>query len=851
LFDRSKNYRNSLFAGSFLGRVCTVVIHLGLLILLNGFFDVSYGEIGLDMSGYTAMVSNTANKTISKPDELAKIASVPSHRGEQSLSAEDTEESLYLVVYLNTNELAEVIEAKEKGGSVYFNLNEIAVLLESALPDEDGNAIVTPAELEKIFPAEFTFSQNLQALLIKGNGRLPIEKKWHRERLQKLLSYNAITEDTPIVNFEYGLLGAPSLDVSASYLKNGHESFNYSFKGGMAALYGTAYIFGHGFNEDELTDLRVSWERFHPDWFVQAGDVISPPIELVSRAEAGRGINFSTFPVENANQFDTDTIAGDLLDGWEVELYRGNTLLDFQKSNGSGRYIFRDIPLLFGENNIILKFYGPQGQVRQESRSVNIGRGMTPIGTLWSRLSFIDQGENIFLGRNSQTRNHIEGFRGFGEVFYGLSKRLTLTGSVTSHKSNSNERKALGKVGFQMSYFASSLKADFLADDNDGYGLQYSFLSRILGWGAQYTHVEFFDLKTELEPNLKARRTLRLNRGFKRVFLELSVEQKVDTFDVTRYRYQAKLSGSAGPVLLTYDIDANFGGNNQFTRGDLLANGRITSKTLLRASMNYEVYPETEVRNIQGTVDHRILNNDMTLRLNIIKNFIGKKDYVISPGLLWNGDKVGLGLAGSYSTEKDFQITASVTFSLSPGSTGAYQMSRNSTTNIGTVNVRVFLDHNQDGIYNSEVDELLENVRLQHQSDESGKNGMIAFKGAAYRLARLKIDENTLPDLFMISPDPVAVRPRPSHINTMNIPVWETGEIEGQAEPGELVELIEDGKVIDSTHVEFDGFFLFEKVRFKIYGVRTRQQLQKIEVNRKHPIARVHWKEEYQAAKEL
>ena len=138
---------------------------------------------------------------------------------------------------------------------------------------------------------------------------------------------------------------------------------------------------------------------------------------------------------------------------------------------------------------------------------------------------------------------------------------------------------------------------------------------------------------------------------------------------------------------------------------------------------------------------------------------------------------------------------------------------------------------------------------LKNQSEASDSNGMIAYKGPAYRLAKLTIDENTLPDPFMVTVPPVAVRPRPTHINTLNIPVWETGEIEGQAGPGELVELIEGGKVIATTHAEFDGFFLFEKLRFKKYGVRWGQRTQAVEINRKHPIARVKWKGEYQLAK--
>lgn len=808
MFHRNQNDINGL-AGSLLGRISTVVVHVGLLIVLNGFFDVSYGEIGLDMSGYTAMVSNTVNKAGSKPDELIKIVSVSTPRKTQILSSQEDEESLYLTVHLNRKEIAEIVEAKEKDGSVYFNLNEIAALLEAPIT-EDANAIATPEQLEKIFPAQFTYSENLQALLITGKGRLPVEKKWQRERLHKSLSYNLITEETPILNFEYGLLGPPSLDVSLSYFKNGSERFNHSFKGGMEALYGTASVFGRGHNDDELTNLRVSWERLNKDWFIKVGDVVSPSIDLIAQAEAGRGFNFSTFPVENATQFDSETLSGDLLDGWEVELYRGETLIDFKTSDGSGRYIFRDIPLLFGQNNIVLKFYGPQGQFRQESRPVKIGGQMAPEGKMWVRFSSIDQGENIFLGRDVQTRTHITGYRGFGEVFYGLTPRVTLTGSLTSFMSNNLERRLIGKTGLLASYFGSSLKLDFLADDKDGYGIQSAFLRNIMGWGVQYNHVEFFNFRTDREPNLKRKRRLRVNRGFGRVFLDLSAEQRVDTFDVTRYEYKGKISGSVNRFMLTNELKANLGGSQELVRGQFLATGRINPQLLLRASANYEVEPTTEFINVSGRLDYKP-RKDLTLRLNVTKNMTDKKDYVISQSLLWEGQKVGLGVTGSYSDTGEYHVMASVSFSLSPDSTGAYQVNRRPSTNVGTVNVRVFLDHDQDGIYNSEIDELLEDVRLENRAEESNKNGMIAVKSPAYRLARLKIDENTLPDLFMVSPPPVAVRPRPSHINTMNIPVWETGEIEGRAEPGDVIELIEDGKVVDSTRAEFDGFFLFEK----------------------------------------
>lgn len=883
---RNKKYRYKLYKLLFV-RVCTVVLHLSLLILLNGHFNFSYGEVVKWMSIHPLIDSETTVKDethSSHPEKFPKFNVVSSEKSgqgffekstsrnipttqnnssgqskdpkfptmqsvpeKQNFSSLDSEESVYLAVYLNKRMLTEVIEAKEKNGSIYVKLNEMAILLNST-PPKDVNAISTLAALENMYPAIFEYSKKYQALFIKGNGELPIEKKWERERLQKYLSSNSINSDAQIVNFEYGLLGPPSIDFSANYVRNGVENYGYSFKSGMEALFGTVSIVGLGDKSDSLTDLRVQWERFNSNWFIQLGDVFAPPIDLVSQAEAGLGINFSTFPIENSTQFDTDTITGDLLEGWEVELYRGNTLLDFRRSDGSGRFIFRDIPLLFGENNIILKFYGPQGQIRQESRLVNIGRGMAPVGKLWTRLSFIDQGENLFFGRYSQTRNNIEGFRGFGQAFYGLTKRLTLTGSLTSYKTKTLGTTMLGKAGFLSSFIGSSLKIDFLADDKDGYGFESAFLTRLMDWGVQYRHVEFFDLRTDQEPNLKTRRTLRINRGFRDVFLELSAEQNVDRFDVTRYRYEGRISGKVGLVSLTNDIEANFGGNTEFTRGNFLTNARVHPKLLLRTNINYEVHPELEVRTVQGTLDYNP-KNDITLRLNVIKNFIGNKNYIISQSLLWNGEKIGLGITGAYSESQDFQVNASVTFSLSQDSSGGYQMKRTPSTNMGTVNVRVFLDHDQNGKYDSEIDELLEKVRLKNRSGESSNYGMIAFKGPAYRLAYIKIDENSLPDPFMEASSAVAVRPRPTHINTLNLPVWETGEIEGQAEPGELIELVEGGKVIASTHAEYDGFFLFEKVRFKTYEIRTHEKLEKVEVNRMHPITRVKWKGYYKVVK--
>ena len=124
MFDRSKKYRNGL-AGSLSGRVCSVVIHSGLIIFLSGFLNISYGEIGSEMSdSHQRAIEDLYNSKMaySKPDDLTDLPLTQSSPEKQLSHGEDAEESLYLVVYLNSRLLAEVIEAKEKGGSVYFQI---------------------------------------------------------------------------------------------------------------------------------------------------------------------------------------------------------------------------------------------------------------------------------------------------------------------------------------------------------------------------------------------------------------------------------------------------------------------------------------------------------------------------------------------------------------------------------------------------------------------------------------------------------------------------------------------------------------------------------------------------------
>ena len=118
--------------------------------------------------------------------------------------SDETIETLFLAAYLNLKLVAEIIEAQQKDGKVYFNVGGIASLLESPVP-EDGKKWATAEWLAKTYPAKFQYLDKLQALAIEGEGELPIEKRLERERIHKYLSAGEPLGDLRELKFDYHL----------------------------------------------------------------------------------------------------------------------------------------------------------------------------------------------------------------------------------------------------------------------------------------------------------------------------------------------------------------------------------------------------------------------------------------------------------------------------------------------------------------------------------------------------------------------------------------------------------------------------------------------------------------------
>jgi hypothetical protein len=110
-----------------------------------------------------------------------------------------------------------------------------------------------------------------------------------------------------------------------------------------------------------------------------------------------------------------------------VELYVNNVLIDYKKADASGFFTFQ-VPLVYGNSNVKLKFYGPWGEERFKEQQINVPFSFLPPGELEYTLAagIVEDGQQSILSR--------------GTMHYGIAKNLTVgTGveylsSVTSGK---------------------------------------------------------------------------------------------------------------------------------------------------------------------------------------------------------------------------------------------------------------------------------------------------------------------------------------------------------------------------------------------------------------------------------
>ncbi len=577
---------------------------------------------------------------------------------------------------------------------------------------------------------------------------------------------------------------------------------------------------------------------------IEAGDIVIRQKDNVASSSFGRGISISSSEAGSRGEFDRITLDGTGPVGWEIEVYNNDQLVDFGEVSEDGRYLFEDIALSFGNNEIKILFFGPQGEVREESRSYTAGSSMLKDGDFEYEFAFLENEERLIeLPGNDDNTTTPEGLIVDGMFSYGINEELTL---FSSYRQNANSDKVRKYVsgGAAMSTPLGLVETELYKQIDGGRALSLNHLGRFWGirentrlaWYDDFeseisglsTSKKLFEAETELNSNVSVF-GLPLDLRFKGTYVK-----RENGLTSTDYLFAQNYSYSGlrlSNVLRTRISN----GDQQQTTGNMTATYR-NGDWQYRGNLNYQYYPISKLSSFSSEVRYKP-QNTFQAAVNLSNSF-ETGVYTLGTQMGYDFDYFLGTFQTSYTKDAGVNITLRYSASLHPQTEDeGYEIDSTlrARGNTGAVKAKVFVDKDYDTVF-SEGDIPLPGARLRfggsRSAVESNDNGLILATGKTNEVVNISVDRSSLVDPYYVptTEGVSAVLSRGQMID-VSFPIMETGSIEGtlyrsfdtkSPAEGVTLELVNhEGVVLQTTETGYDGYYLFEFVPPGFYEIKA------------------------------
>ena len=614
------------------------------------------------------------------------------------------------------------------------------------------------------------------------------------------------------------------------------------------------------------------------------GDVSSPSLPLVSNSFAGRGAMLSTFPLHRLSDLQRVTLRGELPVGWQVELYRGSDLLDFQTGTSDGRYEFVNVSTIPGLNDFRLVFYGPEGQRREQQQPIYVAAAAVGAGETGYSVLFNQQNTDLFGNHpNSQIPTTVftrfdqltqalsqpnvnnGALRFNAEAEHGFTDTLSINGAVSSLPVGTTEAQYF-QTGLRSSSFGALTNLGVATSSLGGMATETSVQSqfRSLSWLLSYDRylghfISERSFDQIINQPLTSNSTVQLNGlvpgfGTGRLPFFTSATYGEAENGASHLELRGRLSTYVSRFTVAAETQSEIISHQTTQTQEILRVGTQFGKIGLRGETIYNLTPTSELAATQLTADFPVRTN-LNLRLGVTRLQTQPQETQFTAGTAILLNNLALGADANISDRGDFSILFKIAFSFGVEPRMGQPVFRGQAfARSGAISPLVFLDRDGDGKFGP-GDVPLPDVRLRSDGnvfrDRTDQSGTALITGLdPYQETPIRIDTETLEDPYWKPAEQnIAVMPRPGSVVKLEFPVYETGEIDGsvvieregqQASlSGIRLQVVDaTGKVVAQTLSGYDGSFFVQGVRLGSFTLRVDpEQLTKLHVTAPAPLA--------------
>ncbi len=693
-------------------------------------------------------------------------------------------------------------------------------------------------------------------LMLQSDAKLPVELAMERQRrAERIRPAKFDLSSLPQVKVPYRMWRAPALDFVVS------AGVTYRAKDGakvdrQSSIYAAGELARLSYDarltttqQGKPASVRLRAFRSDPDGNLLGlarathfgvGDVDGFDSRLTGASASGRGAVISNRPLHAAAAFGRTRFEGDLPSGWEAELYRNDALLAFAKSTPDQRYVFDNVQLLYGENQVRIVLYGPQGQVRTREEMVNVGRDNAPPGKTWYWAGFNQPGRDIVsLATPPDSPDHVRAQASVA-VEHGIDERTSVAALARSMLVG-DQRLTFVEGTVRRSVGNALVEVGIARQSGGGTAARAQMLGKLgpvnvsaealvannfhLHGGRRVGHARDFRLALDApvklgRTTLPAHAEVRLEDrggGTRQVDAAARLSMNVQRFNLASgLRYRKQLSEGRGGAELN---------------AELIGSGRIRD-VRLRGITSFDIARGARFRSAELSAYWSATDN-VDWQGDLVYDAAGKRGRarIVHIRRL---DSMSVAVTGEAATDGALALGLNLSFSLDPR--GGLSLSRQLLAQAGSVRATVYRDLNGNGLRDPR--EPLEKgalvttgTRLAERTTDDGGSVMLGGL-ATYEPVAVGLDESSLADPMLVPKRPLQlVIPRPGVPAEVEIGLVGGGDVEGAiVKSGGLgfegldLELVDEaGKVAATARTDYDGFFLFERVAYGRYKVRVAQ----------------------------
>lgn len=691
-----------------------------------------------------------------------------------------------------------------KGQSYPFNKDESTT--------DIGILYLRTTAFKRAFGFDMVFNDRSLSIQFTSPFELPLFKlmklEKQRENLRISGSESAVYDTVLKRDYHWFRGGMVDWSVASTQSNETPSDTRMEIGGGAEVLGGETNVW---LNYSTLYGFKRNQQQYYWRWAdnsakivrqFQVGRIATPSISSVLSPVDGFMVTNALTTIRKA--LGNYTISNYTEPDWVVELYLNNQLISYTRADANGFYSFK-VPIVYGSSNVVLRFYGPSGEIRSEEKVYNMPFNLLPKGEFEYRVS----GGSLLDTTNARFAK--------AEFNYGLTRNLTL-GTGVEYLSSIPKHQEVPFLNLTYQPFAQLLlTGEYAHNVRSRVTMNYSFPKNIV---LDLMYAKYQPGQEAIIYNYLEERSASLSipMRFRNVTSSLRTSFRQNVYDGFTY--------SSGEMMWTNNYRnysmiltnyANASAANALNLyGNLTLAAKLRRETNIRTSAQYN-YLYKQLISVRMEIDKKLFANGHGA-LKLENNFLTNSQSV-SMTFRYDLPYMTTNASASLSNTK-FQMSegASGSFALNSGGKYVHTDRRNAVGRSG-ISINPFIDMNFNGVKDpNEPNSKGLRVRCSGgQVLQRDQDSIIRIVGLEpFVDYTLSLDESGFDNVSLrINSKSMKVTTDPDQFKMIMMPVVPMAEIYGQVADetgkgiGRIIVRVEDktGKLIAKVLTESDGYY--------------------------------------------